>query len=368
MSISIDIRHSLGPFRLSAKFEAGPGLTMLFGHSGSGKTTLVNAIAGLLTPDQGRITVNNRVLFDSDKSVNIPTHKRRLGYVFQDARLFPHMTVQQNLRYGQRFNRRSAPAEPEVIGILGIGHLLGRYPVDLSGGEKMRVAIGRALLSAPEILLLDEPLAALDDARKEEILPYLERLRDQAHIPILYVSHSVSEVARLANTLVLLDQGKVRQSGPVSDLLSDPDIAPIIGLREAGAMIQTRVSRHHDDGLTELDLSGGTLLLPSIKAPAGSAVRVRIHAHEVMISLDPPASISALNVLPVTVNSVRMGSGPGALVRLDCGEDQILARITRRSAQALDLKAGKACYAIVKSVSVAQGDVGRAQHAPDLIA
>lgn len=205
MSVSIDISHHQGDFRLNAAFEAGPGVTTLFGHSGSGKTTLINAIAGLLTPDKGRITVNGRILYDQNAKVNIPAHKRRVGYVFQDARLFPHMTVRKNLTYGQRFNRRTAQPHNDVVAMLGIGPLLDRYPGALSGGEKQRVAIGRALLSAPEILLLDEPLAALDETRKEEILPYLERLRDHARLPILYVSHSVAEVARLANTMVVLN-------------------------------------------------------------------------------------------------------------------------------------------------------------------
>jgi molybdate transport system ATP-binding protein len=358
MTVSIQISHDFGPFRLDTAFQAGPGLTALFGRSGSGKTTVINAVAGLLTPQQGNITVAGRVLFDSAAGINLPAHKRRVGYVFQDARLFPHMTVAQNLRYGKRFNHRPGPLpESEVIDMLGIGGLLSRRPTALSGGEKQRVAIGRALLSAPDILLLDEPLAALDATRKDEILPYLERLRDQARLPILYVSHAMTEVARLANTLVLLQDGTVRRAGPVTNLLSDPDLAPLIGLREAGSILTARVLAHHDDGLTELQTAGGHLHLPRLSAATGSTLRIRIPTHEVMLALTPPQGISALNVLPAVVDQIREGSGPGVLLRLATGPDYILARITRRSATALGLRPGTRCHAIVKSVSVAQGDV-----------
>lgn len=358
MSISVQVLHDFGPFRLDAAFEAGPGVTALFGRSGSGKTSLINAVAGLLKPQQGRITLNARVLFDSASGIDVPIHKRRVGYVFQDARLFPHMDVARNLLYGQRFAKRPALPRTEVVEMLGIGPLLTRHPGALSGGEKQRVAIGRALLSAPDILLLDEPLAALDAARKEEILPYLERLRDTASVPILYVSHSMAEVARLANTLVLVQDGQVHRSGPLPRLLADPDLAPIIGLREAGAVLTARVTSHHADGLTELATSGGSLFLPRIPAQPGQSLRVRIHAHEVMLALSRPSDISALNVLPATVDSIRQGDGPGAMVRLRSGTDVLLARVTRRSAQALNLSRGTPCFAIVKSVSVAQDDVG----------
>lgn len=361
MSITVDIQHDFGPFRLNAAFQAGPGVTALFGRSGSGKTTVINAIAGLFTPEQGRISLKGRPLFDSTNRTNLRPHKRRLGYVFQDARLFPHLSVAQNLRYGTRFHRRATLPEADIVDMLGIAPLMDRTPSTLSGGEKQRVAIGRALLSAPDMLLMDEPLAALDSARKHEILPYLERLRDHAGLPILYVSHSLAEIARLANTLVLLENGHVRRTGALAELLSDPDLAPLIGLREAGSALTARIVRHHTDGLTELAAAGGTLLLPRINATPGQTLRIRIHAHEVMLSLNKPNDISALNVLPAIVETLRPGDGPGTMVRLRCGPDALLARITRRSASALSLAPGTACYAIVKSVSVAQDDVGRAR-------
>lgn len=358
MSISVTLQHDIGDFRLDAQFEASSGVTAIFGRSGSGKTTLINAIAGLIRSNSGHIRLKDRTVFDSARGVNLAAHKRRIGYVFQDARLFPHLNVRQNLLYAQRFHRRIHLPEQDVIEMLGIHKLLQRHPGALSGGERQRVAIGRALLSAPDILLMDEPLAALDAPRKEEILPYLERLRDRADLPILYVSHAMSEVARLANTLVLIESGKTRQSGPLPQMLSDPEIAPLIGLREAGAVLNAKVQTHHADGLTELLTTGGTLHLPRIRAGLGTQLRVRIHAHEVMLSLDRPQGISALNVLPATVRTLRHGNGPGTLVRLQCGADSLLARITKRSAESLNLSAGTHCYAIIKSVSVAQADVG----------
>ncbi len=360
MTLSVSVEHHFGRFTLDAAFEAPAGVTALFGSSGSGKTTLVNAVSGLLRPDQARVEVGGRLLCDTEKGLCLPPHKRRVGYVFQEARLFPHLTVRQNLHYGRWFSkaRGSDAEESRLVEMLGIGALLDRRPGALSGGEKQRVAIGRALLSQPLMLLMDEPLAALDEARKAEILPYLERLRDDTDIPILYVSHSVAEVARLATTVVLLDKGKVLKTGPTEEVMSDPALAPAIGLREAGSVLSATVVTHHDDGLTELAAAGAKLFLPRIGGNPGDHVRVRIHANDVMLSLDPPGRVSALNTLPGTVTSIRTGGGPGAMVQMQAGGDQILARVTKRSAAALDLKPGTACYAIVKSVSVARADIG----------
>lgn len=214
--LEVTVKHSFKGFALDTAFKAPAGVTVLFGRSGSGKTTLVNAVAGLLMPDQGRIVADDWVLLDTAKGIHLRPHKRRLGYVFQEGRLFPHLTVRQNLAYGAWFAPRGAPREnmSRVVEMLGIGPLLDRRPAALSGGEKQRVAIGRALLSAPSLILADEPLAALDEVRKAEILPYFERLRDEVSVPILYVSHSASEVARLATTVVALDAGRVVAHGP----------------------------------------------------------------------------------------------------------------------------------------------------------
>jgi molybdate transport system ATP-binding protein len=356
--LDVTLRHQLGDFALDAAFQAPPGVTALFGRSGSGKTTIVNAVAGILRPDAGHIALGDRVLFDG--RVNLPPWKRRVGYVFQDSRLFPHLTVRQNLLYGRWFAPRGeGPTFDSVVELLGIGSLLGRRPTLLSGGEKQRVAIGRALLARPELLLMDEPLAAIDEARKADVLPYLEQLRDQTEVPILYVSHSVAEIARLATTVVLLEGGRVRQAGPVAAILSDPASVSTFGPRDMGALVATRIDGHEADGLTRLQCSAGFLLVPQVAGPVGKTVRVRIHAQDVLLSQGRPEGLSALNILPAIVREIRRGEGPGAIVQLGLGEDMILARITQRSAKALDLSPGKACFAILKTVAIAPEDVGR---------
>lgn len=360
MSLSVALTHALPGLRLDVAFDAPPGVTALFGRSGSGKTTVVNAVAGLLSPDRGRITLNGTTLFDSASRTDLPAHRRRLGYVFQDARLFPHLSVRRNLLYGQRFAPAGAagPGLDEVAELLGLDPLLARRPGALSGGEKSRVAIGRALLSRPRMLLLDEPLAALDAARKAEILPYLERLRDQTAVPMLYVSHAVAEVARLATTVIVLDEGRALRAGRAEDVLSDPGLARQIGLRETGAVLSARVARHHADGLTELTVSAGRLFLPALDLAPGSSTRVRILAHDVILSRSAPEGLSALNILPGHVTDLRAGQGPGVIVQMQTGSDRLLARITRRSAEALDLAPGVPVHAVIKSVSVARADVG----------
>ncbi len=359
MSLSVDIRHRLGTLELHIAFQAPPGITALFGQSGTGKTTVVNAVAGLLQPDSGRIDLSGQPLFDSARGLSLPAHKRRLGYVFQDGRLFPHMSVRQNLTYGRRFAAPgSGPSLGEVSALLGLEDLLDRRPGRLSGGEKQRVAIGRALLSRPRMLLMDEPLAALDSARKAEILPYLERLRDRTDVPILYVSHSVAEVARLATTVVVLEAGRVARAGRADHILSDPDMVRQLGVREAGAVLSATVGAHHPDGLTELSFSGGRLFLPRMETPAGTPTRVRILAQDVILSRAAPQGLSALNILPVRIIALREGSGPGVIVQMQSGQDRLLARITRRSADAMALRAGDTVHAIIKTVSIARTDIG----------
>lgn len=360
MSLSVDITHKLDGFDLNVAFEAPGGITALFGQSGTGKTTVVNAVAGLLHPDAGRIALSGQALFDARAGIRLPPHKRRLGYVFQDGRLFPHLSVAQNLTYGHRFAPKitNGPTLDDVCDLLGINDLKHRRPGALSGGEKQRVAIGRALLSRPQMLLMDEPLAALDAARKAEILPYLERLRDHTDVPILYVSHSIAEVARLATTVIVLENGRVARSGQAEQVLSDPDTVRQIGIREAGAVLPAHVALHHDDGLTELTISGGRLFLPQMDAPKGTKTRVRVLAQDVILSRSAPKGLSALNILPVSIVALREGSGPGVIVQLQCGDDRLLARITRRSAEAMALAPGDLAHAVIKSVSIARTDVG----------
>ncbi len=359
MSLSVCLNHQLPDLGLRVDFDAPKGVTVLFGRSGAGKTTVVNAVAGLMHPQSGRVAIDDWVLFDTEKNLWLPPHRRRLGYIFQEGRLFPHLTVRQNLRYGRWFAPRSARREKpdRVIEMLGIGHLLDRRPAKLSGGEKQRVAIGRALLASPRLILADEPLAALDDARKAEILPYFERLRDEVSVPILYVTHSAAEVARLATSVVALQDGQVLRHGPASEVLADPSIAPA-GVRSVGAVLQVRVVAHHADGLTELDAGGASLFLPRLSQDPGAHLRIRIPAQEVILSVKKPEGLSALNVLTGHVDAIREGGGPGAIVSVKTQAGIVLARITRRSIEALGLKPGCACHAVIKTVALAPQDVG----------
>ena len=360
MTLHVDLAHRLPGFTLDLAFSAPPGITALFGQSGAGKTTVVNAIAGLLQPDRGRIALDQTLLLDTAQRVAVPVHKRRIGYVFQEGRLFPHLTVRQKVRYGRWFAGHDRIADTgRVVELMGIGGLLDRRPATLSGGEKQRVALARAILSQPRMLLMDEPLSALDEARKSEVLPYLERLRDEMRLPILYVSHSAAEVARLATTVVLIDQGRLVMAGPAAEILSDPIASPAFGPRETGAILTARIAAHEDDGLTRLDASAGPLWLPQVDAAIGNTVRIRILAQDVMLALASPASISALNVLPCVVREVIDDAGPSALVQLTAGGDTILARVTRRSARSLALSPGKAVFAIIKAVSVARDAPGQ---------
>jgi molybdate transport system ATP-binding protein len=356
--LEVSLRHRFPGFALDIGFEAPGGVTALFGRSGSGKSTVVNAVAGLMRAEAARIVLDGAVLADTARGICVPARRRRIGYVFQDARLFPHMTVRRNLTYGQRRAGGGAPDFGRIVDLLGIGALLDRRPGALSGGEKQRVAIGRAILSNPRLLLMDEPLAALDPPRKSEILTYLEHLRDETGVPILYVSHAVAEVARLANTVVLMADGRVRRAGPVAEIFADPEAATLLGLREAGALLTARVKGQDVDGLTHLRCAGGDLWLPRIEAPEGGALRLRILARDVMIATERPQGISALNVLSGVVTAVRMGEGPGALVQIAVGDDTLLARVTRRSVGALDMRPDRQVFAVLKAVSVARDAIG----------
>lgn len=353
MTLALDIRHRLGAFSLDARFETTGRLTALFGASGSGKTSLINIIGGLLKPDEGRVVAGDRVLVDTAKGLLVPAHKRRIGYVFQDARLFPHLTVQQNLAYGRWFTQPAARYADidQIIDLLGIGHLLDRKPTGLSGGEKQRVAIGRALAASPQLILMDEPLASLDEARKAEILPYIERLRDEAKIPIVYVSHSIAEVARLADDVVVLEDGRVTAAGAVSDVMLRPDLLPRDEQAEGGAVLTMTVAAQEPDyDMTVLRSAAGEMRVPTITAPAGSQIRLRIRARDVMLALARPTGISGLNILSGSITALKP-IGAQVDVTIDCSGQAIVARITRMSAEKLALKVGLQLFAVVKSVS-----------------
>ena len=358
-ALDIAIEHRLGNFLLDARFTANDGLTALFGRSGSGKTSLVNVIGGLIRPTRGRIVVAGETLVDTDRGIFIPKHRRRIGYVFQEARLFPHLTVRQNLLFGRWFARHQGHDGTEiasVLELLGIGHLLERRPAGLSGGEKQRVAIGRALLARPRLLLMDEPLASLDEARKSEILPYIERLRDEMGLPIVYVSHSATEVARLATNLVIVDQGVVKASGPTAEVMSRLDVAMLPGAPEASAVLDAEVTSldpvHH---LATLSTQAGQLFVARPGLRPGARLRARILASDVLLSLNPLEGISALNVLEGTIAEIGMGRGTdGAAIdlRIDCNGAMLVARLTAKSVTQLGLKPGSPIYAVIKSVSV----------------
>jgi len=359
MGLEVTIASRLGSFDLDVDFRSTGPLTAMFGPSGSGKTSLVNFIGGLARPAQGRIVADGRVLVDTAAGVFVPTHKRRIGYVFQDARLFPHLSVSQNLRYGRFFTpaaERYASFD-KVVGLLGIEHLLDRRPAGLSGGERQRVAIGRALIASPKLILMDEPLASLDDARKAEIMPYIERLRDETRIPIVYVSHSIAEVSRLASDVVLMSGGKALAVGPVAEIMPQLDLLPAEDRAETGAIVDLElVGQEEEYGLSVLRSSGGEWRLPRIEAATGAKLRVRVRARDVMIATARPENVSALNVLAGRIAEVTDGAAADALVTIDSGSDRLFARVTRRSVQHLGLQPGRDVFAVVKSVTFDRGN------------
>ncbi len=362
MKLEVSFARQLEGFGLDASFVSEGRLTALFGRSGSGKTSVLNAIAGLLRPARGRIALDGEPQFDAAAGVDVPAHRRRIGYVFQDGRLLPHLSVRQNLLYGRRYAAAAGPVSlDDVAELLGLGPLLARRPHALSGGEQQRVAIGRALLANPRLLLMDEPLASLDAPRKAEILYYVERLRDEFRVPIVYVSHSLGEVVRLADTVVVMSEGRVLGAGPVQETMSRIELRPYLGRFEGGAVIEARVVEQDlTSGLARLDFAGGTLYAPDVEALVGEQVRVRVRARDVSIARSRPADISILNVLPGSVVEIGSDSGASVDVRLDIGGVALISRVTRQSVSALGLAPGVTVYALVKAVSLDRHSVGYA--------
>jgi len=333
----------------------GVGVTAVFGPSGSGKTTLLRCVAGLARAPQGRVCVNDDCWQDSGTGRFVPPHRRSVGYVFQDAALFPHLDVQGNLRYAERRRRARAGGleAGRVIAWMGIGDLLDRRPDGLSGGERQRVALARALLAGPSILLMDEPLASLDEQARTEILPYLDRLHRELSIPVLYVSHSRAEVVRLADHVVLLERGRVRDAGPVADLATRADL-PFGRDAEIGTVAEGVVVGHDDEfGLTLLDIPGGRLRLPDDRVlRSGEKLRVRLLARDVSLTLEPPQRTSILNILPASVLEIRDADSRLPLVRLDAGGTPLWARISRKSVVALGLRPGARVFAQIKGAAL----------------
>ena len=356
MSIRAQFRLAWPSFTLDAELDLpGRGVTALFGQSGCGKTTLLRCIAGL-ERGGGRLEVNGETWQDADNFV--ATHRRALGYVFQDARLFAHLRVRGNLDYGMRraFRRTTgADSRPfdSIVELLGLGPLLDRFPERLSGGEQQRVAIARALLTAPRLLLMDEPLASLDLARKQEILPYLERLRDELEMPVLYVSHAADEVARLADHIVVMDAGRVVAQGPLAETLARLDLPIRLG-EDAGAVFAATVAeRDAEWHLARVEFDGGDLWVRDSGAALGSRVRLRILARDISIAASRHDDVSIMNMLPATVTAHVGEDHPAlVLVQLHVGGTALLARLTRRSAQRLDLAPGRRVWAQIKAVAL----------------
>ena len=359
--LEVGVVKHFSKFDLQVEFSASDGITALFGRSGAGKTTIANMIAGLVRPDLGIIKIQGRTLFDHRQGVMQPPEQRRVGYVFQDARLFPHKNVRENLLYGRQLRRKFTDAidYDDVIGLLGIEPLLTRAVNQLSGGERQRVAIGRALLSRPEILIMDEPLAALDGGRRAEIIPYIERLRDRFELPILYISHSIQEVTRLADTLVLLDAGAVVAAGSPRELLTRLDLRPITGRYQAGALVIGRVDEQLTHaGLTRVRFGANSLLLPLIDQPIGTELRLRVLARDVAIALEPVHRVSIQNQVPARIASMTIEDGPFAELRLDVGGTFLLARITAHSARQLRLRERMEVTALIKSIAIERSGAG----------
>ncbi len=354
MSIQARFKHRYDSFTLDVDLDLpGKGVTALFGPSGCGKTTLLRCMAGLTRATQGQLTVHGQVWQDASRFT--PTHQRPLGYVFQEANLFAHLNVQRNLLYGLArvpvAERRIA--QSSVVELLGIAHLLERMPLGLSGGERQRVAIARALLTSPRLLLMDEPLAALDVARKKEFLPYLERLHDELDIPVLYVSHAPDEVARLADHIVVMQDGRAVGAGPLTETLARLDLPIHLG-EDAGVVLHAVVAEIDTVWhLARVEFPGGSLWVRDAGHAMGHAVRVRILARDVSVALAPVAGVSIQNCLPATVEQMAGDYHPAlSLLRLRVGESPLLARLTRRSSAALDLEPGKAVWVQIKAVAL----------------
>jgi molybdate transport system ATP-binding protein len=354
--LEVELHKPRGEFALDIAFKApSASVIALFGPSGCGKSTTINLIAGLLTPDRGRVSVDGRVLFDSRAGICVPAERRRIGYVFQDARLFPHLTVSHNLRYGlQRAPRDGQRIEFEpIVELLGVDTLLERRPHQLSGGEKQRVAIGRALLSQPNLLLLDEPLASLDLARRDEVLPYLERLRNFLRIPMVYVSHQFEEVLRLATHVVLMDRGQSLAEGNLPSISLHPSLRALVGAEAMGSVIETKVdSVNERSGLARVTIGNTQVQVDSAGLASGQGVRLQLLARDLILAVEPPRGLSVRNVLEAVVTHLTPDEDHATLVELDAGGVALLSRITTLAAEQLRLQVGKSVWVLVKAMTL----------------
>lgn len=354
MSLLVVLRHRFPTVQMDISFEAPtPGVTVLFGPSGSGKSTIINTAAGLLHPDSCHIEFDGRVLADTSTGVWIPPERRRIGLVFQDARLFPHMSVARNLRFGLR---RVPPGDIEfadVVALLGLDELLARKPHSLSGGERQRVAIGRALLAQPQILLMDEPLANLDFARKAEILPYLTRMKTALSLPVIYVTHALDEAVQLADSIVLIDSGEVLAHGAVADVAARADL-PLARRDDAGAVVICRVEAHAASRrLTLLNGAGAAFWVPLLDLPVGTTCRIRVPAREVILAARAPEAISLHNIIAGTIGRIVPDTPRhSVIVEICLPSGGLLSRVTPDAVSRLGLSRGSAVLALIKSTSI----------------
>ena len=361
-SIHLQIQLNRSAFMLDVDLQLpGQGITAILGASGSGKTTLLRAVAGLEKNQQGRIQIGAHVWQDTQQGIDLPTWQRPLGYVFQESSLLPHLTVSDNLNFGlKRALKTSGNAQPDAakalqasIELLGIGNLLQRMPDQLSGGERQRVAIARAIAMQPQLLLMDEPLASLDAARRQEIFPWLSKLRDELKMPMLYVTHSADEVARLADHLVVLDKGNVKAQGPVSAVLTQV-VNPVVVGEDAGALIAGHIGQVDKQWhLSRIDFEGGCVWMRDAGLPVGKAVRIRILARDVSLATSEPQNTSIQNQLRGTIQSITPDAHPSqVMVVLKCGAEEVMARVTKRAVDELGLLVGQPVWAQVKSVAL----------------
>ena len=345
--------RAAAPIPLDVAFSLAPGeLLALVGHSGSGKTTLLRSIAGLWTPAEARISVGGTSWLDTAAGVNLPPHQRRLGFVFQNYALFPHMTAAQNVMAAMD---RADPAEAaRLLDLVKLQGLVARRPAQLSGGQQQRVALARALARRPQALLLDEPFSAVDRATRAQLHAEIIALRAHLQMPVVLVTHDLNEAQLLADRMVVIEKGRVLSAGTTAEVMTDAAALRAMGIRELAVMLPAQVVAHLPDGLTRLEAATGPLFLPGIAAPPGSRVRLRIMAHDVILSRARPEGLSAQNILPGEVLRITPGAGPGVMVHIAIGTDEILARITRRAADQMALRPGEPVHAILKSMSVAR--------------
>ena len=359
--LRVNITKVFDSFRLETQFEVEEGsITAIFGKSGAGKTSTINAIAGLTRPDVGVIQIGNTTLFDQNLRINLPIYKRQIGYVIQDDRLFPHMTVQNNLIYGTPKNRDVANSLnlTDITGLLELAPLLERRPRTLSGGEKQRVAIGRALLSNPKLLLMDEPLASIDVQHRFEILPFIQRVREKTGITIIYVTHALEEVIFIADQIILLSEGQVTAQGTVEEIMSRLDLHPMTSRFDAGAVISAIYSGYDKEfDLGELSFDGGTLRIAGLNAEIGIHLRAHIRARDVSLMLDKPKDTSVLNVFKGELIEIRHEDGPQLDLLINIGTP-LIARITRKSLNDLNLGIGSKVYAMIKAVAIDRRTLG----------